>query len=93
VADLSKTEQDPMLAKLRTQLRGMGICKKPKEKFGISCVYSIDNPFSSADVSKCRPTLWWLWFCGGGDFKLCDGGSGGSAEKIRWNESETIRLF
>ncbi len=50
VADLSKTEQDPMLAKLRTQLRGMGICKKPKEKFGITCVYSIDNPFSSSDV-------------------------------------------
>ncbi|KAB0627567.1 tRNA threonylcarbamoyladenosine dehydratase [Acinetobacter gandensis] len=50
VADLSKTEQDPMLAKLRTQLRGKGICKKPKEKFGITCVYSIDNPFSSADV-------------------------------------------
>ena len=50
VADLSKTEQDPMLAKLRTQLRGMGICKKPKDKFGITCVYSIDNPFSNADV-------------------------------------------
>lgn len=50
VADLSKTEQDPMLAKLRSQLRAKGICKKPKEKFGISCVYSIDNPFSSAEV-------------------------------------------
>lgn len=50
VADLSKTEQDPMLAKLRTQLRSKGICKKPKEKFGITCVYSIDNPFSSSDV-------------------------------------------
>ena len=50
VADLSKTEQDQMLAKLRAQLRGKGICKKPKEKFGITCVYSIDNPFSSADV-------------------------------------------
>jgi tRNA A37 threonylcarbamoyladenosine dehydratase len=50
VADLSKTEQDPMLAKLRSQLRAKGICKKPKEKFGITCVYSIDNPFSSADV-------------------------------------------
>lgn len=50
VADLSKTEQDPMLAKLRAQLRAKGICKKPKEKFGITCVYSIDNPFSSADV-------------------------------------------
>lgn len=50
VADLSKTEQDPMLAKLRTQLRGMGICKKPKDKFGITCIYSLDNPFSNADV-------------------------------------------
>lgn len=50
VSDLSRTEQDPMLAKLRAQLRAKGICKKPKEKFGITCVYSIDNPFSSADV-------------------------------------------
>ncbi|MGE8557123.1 MULTISPECIES: tRNA threonylcarbamoyladenosine dehydratase [unclassified Acinetobacter] len=50
VADLSKTEQDPMLAKLRSQLRAKGICKKPKEKFGISCVYSVDNPFSGAEV-------------------------------------------
>lgn len=51
VADLSKTEQDPMLAKLRSQLRSKGICKKPKDKFGITCVYSVDNPFSSAEVS------------------------------------------
>ena len=50
VADLSKTEYDPMLAKLRTQLRAKGICKKPKEKFGITCVYSIDNPFANSDV-------------------------------------------
>lgn len=50
VADLSKTEQDPMLAKLRTQLRSKGICKKPKEKFGITCIYSIDNPFSNSEV-------------------------------------------
>ncbi|MDQ1208655.1 tRNA A37 threonylcarbamoyladenosine dehydratase [Acinetobacter baylyi] len=50
VADLSKTEQDPMLAKLRSQLRAKGICKKPKEKFGITCVYSIDNPFSGTEV-------------------------------------------
>ena len=49
VADLSKTEQDPMLAKLRSQLRARGICKSQK-KFGITCIYSIDNPFSSADV-------------------------------------------
>ena len=50
VADLSKTEQDPMLAKLRSQLRSKGICKKPKDKFGITCVYSVDNPFLSAEV-------------------------------------------
>lgn len=50
VADLSKTEYDPMLAKLRSQLRSKGICKKPKEKFGITCIYSVDNPFSNADV-------------------------------------------
>lgn len=50
VTDLSKTEQDPMLAKLRTQLRAKGIGKKPKEKFGITCVYSIDNSLSNADV-------------------------------------------
>ena len=50
VADLSKTEQDPMLAKLRSQLRAKGICKKHKEKFGITCVYSIDNSLSNAEV-------------------------------------------
>jgi tRNA threonylcarbamoyladenosine dehydratase len=47
VADLSQTEQDPMLAKIRRELRSKGMCKKPKEKFGISCVYSMDNPFVS----------------------------------------------
>lgn len=52
VADLSKTEQDPMLAKIRTQLRAKGIAKKPKEKFGITCVYSLDNPFSN--VAACE---------------------------------------
>jgi tRNA A37 threonylcarbamoyladenosine dehydratase len=45
VADLSQTEQDPMLAKIRRELRTHGMCKKTKEKFGITCVYSIDNPF------------------------------------------------
>ena len=50
VADLSKTEQDPMLAKIRSELRGMGMCKKPKDKFNITCIYSIDNPFSAASA-------------------------------------------
>lgn len=50
VADLSRTEQDPMLAKLRSQLRGKGICKKPKEKFGITCVYSQEQAKLNVDV-------------------------------------------
>lgn len=40
VADLSRTTQDPMLAKIRNQLRRHGICKNPKEKFGLTCIYS-----------------------------------------------------
>lgn len=52
VADLSKTEQDPMLAKIRSELRNRGICKKPKDKFGITCIYSIDNPFSNQAVGE-----------------------------------------
>lgn len=52
VADLSKTEQDPMLAKLRSQLRAKGICKKPKEKFGITCVYSNESPLTHHQMVK-----------------------------------------
>lgn len=52
VADLSKTEQDPMLAKIRSELRNKGICKKPKDKFNIPCIYSVDNPFSNANISN-----------------------------------------
>jgi tRNA A37 threonylcarbamoyladenosine dehydratase len=33
VADLSKTEQDPMLAKLRTQLRSKGFVKNQKRNW------------------------------------------------------------
>lgn len=50
VADLSRTEQDPMLAKIRSELRGMGMCKKPKDKFNVTCIYSIDNPFSATSA-------------------------------------------
>lgn len=44
VADLARTEQDPMLAKLRNQLRRKGICKNVKEKFGLTCIYSQEQP-------------------------------------------------
>ena len=40
---------DPLKIRV-ADLRAKGICKKSKEKFGITCVYSIDNPFSSAEV-------------------------------------------
>lgn len=46
VADLSKTEYDPMLAKIRRTLRhDYSMCKKPKDKFGVTCVYSIEQPY------------------------------------------------
>jgi tRNA A37 threonylcarbamoyladenosine dehydratase len=46
VADLSKTEYDPLLAKIRRTLRqDYNMCKKPKDKFGVTCVYSIEQPY------------------------------------------------
>jgi tRNA A37 threonylcarbamoyladenosine dehydratase len=45
VDDLSRTQQDPLLAKIRRRLRKeYGICKDEKEKFGVTCVYSTENP-------------------------------------------------
>jgi tRNA A37 threonylcarbamoyladenosine dehydratase len=45
VDDLSRTQQDPLLAKIRRRLRKeYGICKDEKERFGVSCVYSTENP-------------------------------------------------
>lgn len=41
LADLARTEQDPMLAKLRQRLRkDYGFPRDPKRRFGIDCVYS-----------------------------------------------------
>lgn len=40
VADLKDVYQDPLLAKLRSQLRAKNINASLKEKFGIKCVYS-----------------------------------------------------
>jgi len=46
VADLSRTEQDPLLAKIRSRLRQQyNMCKNHKDKFGVLCVYSLDNPY------------------------------------------------
>jgi len=41
LADLARTEQDPLLAKVRSLLRRQyGFPRKPREKFGIPAVYS-----------------------------------------------------
>lgn len=43
VADLSATEQDPLLAKVRAQLRkAHGFPRDPRRKFGIEAVYSCE---------------------------------------------------
>ena len=41
VADLTRTEHDPLLAKVRYQLRRQyGFSRNPKRRFGVRCVYS-----------------------------------------------------
>jgi tRNA A37 threonylcarbamoyladenosine dehydratase len=43
IADLARTEQDPLLAKMRSLLRReYGFTRKPREKFGIAAVYSTE---------------------------------------------------
>lgn len=44
VADLRDVTQDPLLARLRAKLREKGIAKGGKEKFGLKCVYSDEQP-------------------------------------------------
>ncbi|QCF27344.1 tRNA cyclic N6-threonylcarbamoyladenosine(37) synthase TcdA [Hydrocarboniclastica marina] len=43
-ADLSRTTQDPLLAKVRSLLRrDYGFSRNPKRRFGIECVYSTEQ--------------------------------------------------
>jgi len=53
VADLSRTTNDPLAAKVRSQLRRLhGFSRNPKRKFGIECVYSTEQPrYPQADGS------------------------------------------
>ena len=44
VSDLKDVHQDPLLAKLRHQLRAKNINKNLHEKFGVRCVYSTEAP-------------------------------------------------
>lgn len=51
VADLSRTTQDPLLAKVRSQLRrNFGFPKDPKKKFAIEAVYS-EEPLSYPETA------------------------------------------
>lgn len=45
VADLSKTWNDPLAAKVRSRLRSKyGWTKNPKRRFGVECVFSTEQP-------------------------------------------------
>lgn len=43
IADLGKTIQDPLAAKVRERLKQLGINKDSKGKFGINCVFSTEQ--------------------------------------------------
>lgn len=54
VDDLTRTHRDPLLAKIRRQLRrDCGFPKNPQEKFGIPCVYS-NQPVHTPEGTVCE---------------------------------------
>ena len=59
VADLSLTTQDPLLAKVRSQLRWKhNYTRNPKRRFGMDCVFSTEQPvYPAADgsISQQKP--------------------------------------
>jgi len=59
VADLSKTWNDPLAAKVRSRLRSdFGFTKNPRRRFDVECVYSHEQPrYPTADgsVSHAKP--------------------------------------
>ncbi|MBE0509625.1 MAG: tRNA cyclic N6-threonylcarbamoyladenosine(37) synthase TcdA [Chromatiales bacterium] len=56
ISDLSRTEHDPLAAKLRQTLRrDYGFSRNPQRRFGIDCVYSDEQPrFPASDGGVCR---------------------------------------
>jgi tRNA A37 threonylcarbamoyladenosine dehydratase len=61
VADLTKTVNDPLLAKVRSQLRqSYNFSKDPTKRFGVECVFSTEQPvYPKADgtVSHQKPGI------------------------------------
>lgn len=52
IADLSRTEQDPLLAKTRKLLRtDYGFPSNPKRRFGVPCVYSDEHRIKSDQLA------------------------------------------
>tara|TARA_R110001592_G_scaffold86031_1_gene254003 strand:+ start:9787 stop:10641 length:855 start_codon:yes stop_codon:yes gene_type:complete len=56
IADLNKTIQDPLLAKVRNNLRRLhGFSRNPKRKYRIDCVFSTEQlRYQQADGSVCQ---------------------------------------
>lgn len=54
--DLAKTIQDPLAAKLRSELRrNYGFSKNPKRRFGVECIYSTEQlRYPQPDGSVCH---------------------------------------
>mgnify|MGYP002639605604 FL=1 len=59
VVDLTRTFNDPLLAKMRANFRQqMGYSRNPKRRYGIDCVYSTQQPLYPAEqgcVSYAKP--------------------------------------
>ncbi len=59
VADLSKTWNDALAAKVRSRLRAQyGYTRNPKRRFGVDCVYSTEQPVypdGEGDVTQSKP--------------------------------------
>jgi tRNA A37 threonylcarbamoyladenosine dehydratase len=72
VADLTRTEHDPLLAKVRSRLRrDYGFSRNPKRRFSVECVYSDEQlvyPGSDGEVCLQKP--------GSGDATRLDCASG-----------------
>ncbi len=59
IRDLAKTHNDPLAAKVRSELRrNYNFSRNPKRSFGVPCVYSTEQqryPSSEGEVSFCKP--------------------------------------
>ena len=59
IRDLSKTHNDPLAAKVRSELRrNYNFSRNPKRNFGVPCVYSTEQqryPSVEGEVSYCKP--------------------------------------